>query len=301
MVKSTLKWVVVVFCLFSSMSSGAMGIFWQPQERDLQVDKQAWAALMQDIKNQGFEQLILQWSRYGDSFSSAEQMDALEEKVLIAADNGLQPVLGLYFDPEFYSLQKQPVRALESYLRKLRSKDIEQALHWQERLGPLISGWYVSAEIDDENWREASRQEALLQWLDEIITELHLIDDNPVYISTFFTGKMAPAAYERLLSKIRASGYHIWVQDGAGVAVLTKENRSLYLEQVLACTPGIAKPASGVVIELFDVLTDAPFTAKPKPEVVIDQLINQKSDCDAERLFFSLRYLPAAKGVLEID
>lgn len=290
-----------MLCLASSVQVSANGVFWQPQERDLRVSNEAWASLMEQIKQQGFNQLILQWTRYGDSFSSLEQINALQEKVSIAVDNGLEPVFGLYLDPEFFSLQKQPTSALNNYLREQRSLSIQQARLWYKLFGESIAGWYVSAEIDDENWRTVSNQHLLEKWLQETITELHKIKSKPVYISTFFTGKMSPLAYERLLERVHHLGYQVWVQDGAGVGVLSDSHRNIYLNQVLQCNPGSVKPVSGVIYEVFDVVSNQPFIAKPKPDAVIEQLIKKKEGCGAQRLFFSLRYLPASQGVLHIE
>jgi len=301
MVIHACRWFVALLCLTCSVQVSALGIFWQPQERDLAVDNQAWTILMQQVKQQGFEQLVLQWSRYGTSFSSAEQMDALQDKMLIAADQGLQLVLGLYMDPEFYALQKQPAHALESYLRKQRSLNIQVAKQWQERLGELITGWYISAEIDDENWRLAINQEILRSWLQELATELQKVQARPVYLSTFFTGKMSPVAYEHLLVQVADIGYRIWVQDGSGVGVLSESHRRLYLDQVVRCTATSEQPVTGVIYELFDMTSEAPFVAQPKSRATIEGLINQKDDCQAQRLFFSLRYLPASQMLLQIE
>ncbi|HDT1518305.1 TPA: hypothetical protein QHR31_002181, partial [Escherichia coli] len=41
------------------------------------------------------------------------------------------------------------------------------------------------------------------------------------------------------------------------------------------------------------------FTAKPKPDAEIASLLAKRSSCGKDTLYFSLRYLPVAHGILE--
>lgn len=47
-------------------------------------------------------------------------------------------------------------------------------------------GWYISAEIDDLNWRDVSVRAPLLKWLKDSRQMLQAVADKPVYISSFF-------------------------------------------------------------------------------------------------------------------
>ena len=49
------------------------GIIWQPQNRDSQVTDTQWQGLMSQLRLQGFDTLVLQWTRYGDAFTQPEQ------------------------------------------------------------------------------------------------------------------------------------------------------------------------------------------------------------------------------------
>ncbi|MGX8115536.1 DUF4434 family protein, partial [Escherichia coli] len=58
-------------------------------------------------------------------------------------------------------------------------------------------------------------------------------------------------------------------------------------------------PASGIVYELFVAGKGKTFTAKPKPDAEIASLLAKRSSCGKDTLYFSLRYLPVAHGILE--
>lgn len=68
-------------------------------------------------------------------------------------------------DPEFFARQKQPAVALSNYVNHLHSLDLNQVTVWQQTLDVEPDGWYISAEVDDVNWRELPQRELLLAWL----------------------------------------------------------------------------------------------------------------------------------------
>ena len=53
------------------------------------------------------------------------------------------------------------------------------------------------------------------------------------------------------------------------------------------------------VYELFVAGKGKTFTAKPKPDAEIASLLAKRSSCGKDTLYFSLRYLPVAHGILE--
>lgn len=61
--------------------------------------------------------------------------------------------------------QKQSSAALESYLNRLLAADLQQARLWSAAPGVTPDGWYISAEIDDLNWRSEAARQPLLTWL----------------------------------------------------------------------------------------------------------------------------------------
>ncbi len=87
------------------------------------------------------------------------------------------------------------------------------------------------------------------------------------------------------------------IQDGSGVDKLTAEQRERYLQASADCQS--SAPASGIVYELFVAGKGKTFTAKPKPDAEIASLLAKRSSCGKDTLYFSLRYLPVAHGILE--
>lgn len=107
---------------------------------------------------------------------------------------------------------------------------------------------------------------------------------------------MSPDGYRQLLEHVKATGVNVWVQDGGGVDKLTAEQRERYLQASADCQS--PAPASGVVYELLSPQRQT-FTAKPKPDAEIASLLAKRSSCGKDTLYFSLRYLPVAHGILE--
>lgn len=60
--------VLLTLLLVSPFSFAMKGIIWQPQNRDSQVTDTQWQGLMSQLRLQGFDTLVLQWTRYGDAY-----------------------------------------------------------------------------------------------------------------------------------------------------------------------------------------------------------------------------------------
>ncbi|ORN79836.1 hypothetical protein B7986_15305, partial [Staphylococcus aureus] len=86
-----------------------------------------WQGLMSQLRLQGFDTLVLQWTRYGDAFTQPEQRTLLFKRAAAAQQAGLKLIVGLNADPEFFMHQKQSSAALESYLNRLLAADLQQA------------------------------------------------------------------------------------------------------------------------------------------------------------------------------
>lgn len=295
-----MKWLrfLLFSLLLASQGTSAMtGIFWQPQLRDGKVSPESWQSLMQSVRQQGFDTLVLQWTRYGDAFADASETARLVERSAAARRAGLKVVIGLYADPDFFTRQHQPELALQNYLNQLRVNDVEQVQHWLNAAKIAPDGWYISAEIDDLNWRSEARRQPLLKWLNDTRRSLSELTDKPVYISSFFAGNMAPDAYARFMQQLHGTGLRVWVQDGSGVGKLNDAQRQLYLDASAGCNTGIVQ---GVVYELFKSKPGESFSAEPKSSKEIAALLAAPSACGKDRLYFSLRYLNAARNILAL-
>lgn len=280
--------------LASPLVNAMNGVIWQPQLRDNSVTSAQWMTLMQSLRQQGFDTLVLQWTAYGTAFNDVQETQRLQQRAAAAKEAGLKVIVGLHADPDFFHRQKQSAAALSHYLGRLRVADLQQAQSWKKNFQP--DGWYISAEIDDLNWRNPAARQQLIQWLSDTRQQFALLDDKPLYISSFFAGNMAPDSYSRMLAEIHQAGMSVWVQDGYGVGKLTAPERQRYLDASAGCE-GVT-PASGTVYEVFNTLPGKTFSAQPLPAADMASQLTARSACGKDRLYFSLRYLPVAKGIL---
>ena len=115
-----LRPLILLLLLAVPLANAMNAVFWQPQLRDNSVTLTQWLSLMQEVRQQGFDTLVLQWTQYGSAFSDEKER------------------------------QKQTGAAREHYLQRLRVADLHQLKRWNAAFQP--DGWYLSAEIGDLNW-----------------------------------------------------------------------------------------------------------------------------------------------------
>ncbi|BCL75560.1 hypothetical protein JHS3_12960 [Jeongeupia sp. HS-3] len=285
-----------------AVAQAMTAIIYQPQLRDRDVVPEHWSHIFRTTRAQGFDTLVVQWTRHGDGFSEQADRAWLAARLSDARAAGLQLVIGLSADPDFFIRQQHPARVLDGYFRRTKQADATLARQWLETLGAnAISGWYLSAEIDDVRWREPDARDSLIRYLRSAATQLQSVANKPVYMTSFFAGNMAPKSYAALLGQLeRASGVRLWVQDGAGTGKLNVAERQLYLDAVSDvgndCS---ATTAHGVVYELFrQVGDDTAFRAETRPLDEARRILTKRAACGGDSVFFSLRYLPALNGVL---
>ncbi|HEY2452422.1 MAG TPA: DUF4434 family protein [Scandinavium sp.] len=292
-----LRHLFLLVMLASPWANAMKAVFWQPQLRDMTVSEAQWTSLMQALRHQGFDTIVLQWTQYGSAFTDEKSHQQLQQKATVAHAAGLKVIVGLNADPEFFSRQKQSTAVLSHYLARLRVADVQQAKRWLMASDFRPDGWYLSAEIDDLNWRNPAARTELLAWLGDTHKQLATLDSSPVYISSFFAGNMTPESYTGMLAEIEKRGIGVWVQDGHGVKALNQPQRQLYLSSATGCQA--QTPARGIVYEVFDVVPGKTFSAKPLPPKHMSGQLAQTSACGKDALYFSLRYLPAAQGILQ--
>lgn len=292
------RWCVLLLLMMAPWAHAMNAMIYQPQLRDMSVDKAQWQTLMDKLHDAGFDTLVLQWSEYGSAFSQGAEQQWLMDRARIAHDRGLQIVVGLYADPEFFTRQNQPAKALGNYLNRQRTQDVTVAQRWVDKFGSQnIAGWYLTPELDDLRWRDETSRQIAVKWLTETKQSLLAVANKPVSISSFFAGNMTPDSYRDTVADFAAAGVKIWVQDGAGVDKLSLRERSLYLNTTVGCDE--TSPAAGEVFEIFrQIKGDKAFRAQPASAQEISSVLHQASACGKDKLIFSLRYLPASEGIL---
>lgn len=287
-----MKILLTALLLVAPFANAMNAVMYQPQLRDTTMTDAQWQSVLNKLKGQGIDTLVLQWSRYDNAFRDGESRAWLEHKAQLTTTNGMKLVIGLAADGRFFERQKQPLPALENYLNRLRADDVAVAKRWVDVLGKKsIAGWYISSELDDLRWRNPQMQQAALSWLSKTRLSLAAVADKPVAVSSFFAGNMTPDSYRKWLTTLSHSGVKVWVQDGAGTQMLTAAERALYLKA----------PSAGKVIELFRQDKHAKtFKAKPAPAEYQQKWLSTPVPAGQDRIYFSLRYMEAASGVLAI-
>lgn len=285
-----MKILLTALLLVTPFANAMNAVMYQPQLRDTTVTDAQWQSVLNKLKGQGIDTLVLQWSRYDNAFRDGESRAWLEHKAQLTTADGMKLVIGLAADGRFFERQKQPLPALENYLNRLRADDVAVAKRWVDVMGEKsIAGWYISSELDDLRWRDPQMQQAALNWLSKTRLSLAAVADKPVAVSSFFAGNMTPDSYRKWVTTLSHSGVKVWVQDGAGTQMLTAAERALYLKA----------PSAGTVIELFRQDKQAKtFKATPAPAEYQQKWLATPVPPGQDRVYFSLRYMSAASGVL---
>lgn len=277
--------------LGAPLAQAMNAVMYQPQLRDMSMSDAQWQNILQQLDRQGVDTLVLQWSRYGDAFEQGESREWLEHKAKLAADSRLKLVIGLAADGDFFQRQRQPYAARVNYLNRLRAADVAVAKRWVEVLGSSrVAGWYISSELDDLNWRTPEMQRAAEEWLKKTRLSLSAVAEKPVAVSGFFAGNMAPDAWGSWVTTLGNSGVKVWVQDGAGTQTLPPAARELYLQS----------SSAGQVVEVFrQDRQNKGFSALPLTTAQQQKWLTTPVPAGKDRVFFSLRYMDVAQGVLQ--
>ncbi len=300
MVRRMLRWLAGLLLVAVPLCSAATtAIIYQPQRRDRDVAQAQWPKLFAEVREQGFDTLVVQWTQYGDAFSRPDEHAWLLQRVRDARAAGLHIVLGLGSDPAFFTMQDQKKGAeMADYLSGLSRRNAEVAHRWVGDLGSdAIAGWYLPMEIDDVRWNDPKARVQLRDYLSAEQRQLDGIASRPIYVTSFFAGHMTPDRYADLVADVQRSGVHAWVQDGAGTQRLEQGARDLYLAAAGQCAKAHAR---GFVYELFrQTGTDTAFTASALSPTDASSTLARRAPCDGDSVFFELRYLPIAQGVLQ--
>jgi hypothetical protein len=298
MVKRALwRFALGIGLLLPCLAWPSTAIVYQPQLRDRELAPARWPPLFTQLREQGFDTLVVQWTQYGDAFDDPAAHAWLLARVREAHAAGLRVVLGLSSDPAFFQRQQAAATALDGYLHGLARRNGATARRWADELGvAAIDGWYLPMEVDDKRWREPGARQSLQAYLQWEYRQLQQVAPRPVYVSSFFAGNMTPARYAQLLAQMQSTGVRVWVQDGAGTARLAQGERKLYLDAASQC--GSAH-AQGVVFEIFHQLgSDQAFSASSLGAAAATAALAQRAPCHGDSVFFELRYLPDVARVV---
>lgn len=236
--------------------------------------RERWQKLFHSFEALGLTQIVVQWSQhdqlpfYGD-VESQQTPSAIGTILELAQSRGIEVYLGLAADSRYWEAIQRPAAGQEEYLRRLRWKSERVARELAALAGRYRSfkGWYIVEEIDDLNWRPPASRQALYRHLKQLSSFLKtLTPGGQVLLSAFCQARMDPEAYREFWRDLlRESSVDLLLfQDGAGVGKLPRDLLPLYLKAVRGATDASGRKLQ-VVVELFHMVSEAPFQAVPAP------------------------------------
>ncbi|MFO6425416.1 DUF4434 domain-containing protein [Motilimonas sp. KMU-193] len=285
-------------------------VVYQPQTRDMTLSETKWHHIFKQLQQQGAKGIVFQWSAFGSAHFNQALPETpnlngvnLERLFDLAAQRGLKIKIGLYSDPAFFHHIKQSHDQLDDYLAELQRHSLQQAMRWQPIWqNPAFAGWYIPEEIDDYHWQNPQQQAILIKHLQEFIGKLkQLTPEHETYLSVYIGGHQHPTQTTDFFKQIVAqTKVNLWLQDGMGTQALSQVQRQSYFNALLSCN----KPSNiGLIYEVFRQQSgpDETFSASYiEPEQWQQQLKQEQIYCSTENIVFSLRYLPLAKGYLQL-
>jgi len=287
----------ILFILALSFSAGLLSsgtqaawLFYQPQDRDVTVSEQQWQRIWEQVGDDGYDTLVVQWTRHGESTFGGEQ-GWLRAALKQAQDAGLALVLGLHYNPAYYEVLRQKQDHTYYWHHLLGQSLIQQQALLDWELEP--SGWYLPYELDDTLIATEGLQAEIRTQFAEIrrqLTTFARLHELPIHISAFSSGRLSPGVYAQWLQSISDAGLQVWWQNGKGTRLLPEVARQAY-EQALSCEIGIVHEAFVQTSQDADSFMAGPVPDFQRPLV--------GSDCHPAGVF-SLRFLPIARPGLEL-
>ncbi|MDD1781039.1 hypothetical protein LRP49_07465 [Enterovibrio sp. ZSDZ35] len=237
-----------------------------------------WKADTHYLHNQGVSAGVVQWTQYGDETFGGETGWLAARLNLWMKTSPLW--LGLYSDPNYFSLIDVPADEQYAYLNTLLQKNRNVLANWQPWIDAnkeRVLGIYLPFELSDYYFQSAVSQHQLNSVLATFVQTV----DYPVAISVFINGAMDPDTFADWLVSIQKTGVKVWLQNGRGTDALSQETIQRYMD-VLPCDVGI-------IDEIFHQESASPFKARPMTKTE-----KQKAQITAEachpHLTFSFRY-----------
>tara|TARA_R100000027_G_scaffold67028_1_gene64267 strand:- start:172 stop:1644 length:1473 start_codon:yes stop_codon:yes gene_type:complete len=255
--------------------SRVTGTFIQLSRAWADVSVAEWREVLRIVRDAGMNTVIIQWSAAQEIayFEPAPEQytefyPVLNRLFEAAEGQPINIVLGLSHDPLYWKNieTRNDVRDVYFRVRSSHNLRIQESLLELFEDIPNWTGYYLSEEIDDINWREPAEEEVFHQYL---LRSSRIIEDRDenrsVSISSFFRKRTAPSTYSGNLRDLMNSTTidHLWIQDGIGVEMLSASLIEPYY-RALATQFSTPPPSIGVVVEIFEMTSSAgePFAAQ---------------------------------------
>jgi len=263
-----------------------VGTFLQLTRQWIDHTVEDWREVLGIVEDAGMSTIIIQWTAvepvaffepapplYTETYPLINRLfEALKESELTV-------VLGLSHDPNYWKNinARNDVRDVYFRVRNTHNLRLQEALLEAFDSRSQWTGYYLSEEIDDINWREPADESVFHQFLlrsGRIVRERD--PDRSLSISSFFRKRTAPSTYADNLLKLMTSTEvdQLWIQDGIGVEPLSSPLIEPYY-RTLALRFATPPPGLGTVVELFETTSapEDPFAAQTAlPRRVRNQL-----------------------------
>ena len=241
--------------------------FMQVYQEQAMYSQQELNNIFLTLKSLGMDEVILQWTSYDDlnlylfHSNNGRSVVTLPRIINAARLANIKLWLGTHFNSGFWG-----DLLLDDNILKFKLD--ERIKEMDKRLSPLIStvdfvdeyhetviGWYISDEIDDENWNSEFRENLLIHYLSNLSLLLkQKVSHWPITISGFTNGEQKTPQqlrkyWERILLRTNIS--KLLFQDGIGAEKLDFDQLGQYLEELKRITD-IEPGNFGIITELFE-------------------------------------------------
>lgn len=288
----------------SVATSGCLqGTFIQLVEANRQWTKDQWAALFDDFEKLRIRSVVLQWSVIdNEAFYASRRFKASANPVVdwimaLAQDRQIDVMVGLSHQSNHWTRITQ-ANERQAYLKE----QIERVAVTAGELTPVVTkyqsfkGWYISEEIDDQNWVGDDQNDAMQSYLFQTTTLLRGLTPKAVLgVSAFANKTTTPGDlgmfWHHMLAKVKGLDI-IYFQDGIGVHKLTLELLPDYyaaMHKALSTHKRELRP----VVELFEQTSGDPvatgeFKAVPATLERVQKQLQVASKYGVQRIAFSV-------------
>jgi hypothetical protein len=274
------KWLLFLLTGLYCQNALSDAIFYQPQTRDSLTTKQQWNDLLDQVYQDGYREIVVQWTQYG-STSFVAKNSFLREVIHIAQTKKFKIWLGLYLPKGYYQVMENNKSASAKYFestlaenrRRLSLLEIQSLVKKDQ-----FAGWYLPMEITHKYLQQYSKQnhEIIIGALQDFFSSV----EEKIAISYFLSKNTTYKSALSDLTLLNTMGFNLWLQKGNGLKKQTVANQ---LIKRIDCD-------KGVISENFIQTSDnnTPFEARKNS---VPKTLDSLNHCH-KRLTFSLRYLP---------
>lgn len=255
--------------------SWSKGVFYQPLNSDKAWSDATWQQQVCTLNYYGINRLYIQWTKHNNSNFSQDNYWLLQRLKQLSKQFDI--VIGLYAEDAFFNAINEHFNApyFDRYIAQNEAW-LEQFNNLNAIMSIPVDGFYFPGEFNDLVLASAENRQRIINRL----SEFSQVVEYPLYISSFYTGEVAPQDYIQALQQLHNAGLAVMHQDGLGV---DRVNTT----QLTSLRDNLPRQI-GVIEELFSVTDDGNTLAQPS-----DQIVPKLQRQNSTNAFFSLRYLPA--------